>query len=682
MRIRKLIQLAFGYLILLIVHSSVLLAQWEEKAALPDPRVTYAVAIDSMTCFLTVPDAGAGFPGHPLYITRNGGTLWETLMDSVVSIDASDPAFITLLRVHRFWGKDYFRVLQSSDTGRTWQTMTTFRYSSLNGGWGAVYAYSQHRAFIYYNDRFVTVRRRDSIPENSKLKFQVTGCFRRGRIFWFPAETGIWRSDDDGSSLDRALDGQDIEDFFPLDEHTAWALTNDFDLYRTDDAGASWSAIAKPRKRRFRDPLTDFDRYSRIYAPGDTTQPPWLKIIDAHYVRNDDGTWDNLSLPPEQSEGFQSVSRCRDGSAWGTTARSVFKAVGTQHEAQRLTVLDLSSQGMKRANVILPAIGWESWRQAIVERAEAGGEFKVIGSVQSPGFLFTDETCPTAGPFRYRVTYAPPAGKYTQLEAAPITLDRDSVLILDIIEYVRIPEGLTLHYTNGMSMYCSYDSMMTSYTFHKQFADRDTTDGLLVVEQHPQLWIQEFNVTQGALLNGSNEELSDWRFRGPTRFAITSEPPDTRVDTITLKSRGGGGPIGEARYDYSAVLVRNLGIVEMKHSWYSPRTQSSGGSLVQLIRTTGVGVTSELPKKTDIHSAFPNPASDLTTVRMDLGQSGPVQLVLYDVLGRKVATVFDGMLEAGTYDHPLRMDVLPKGMYLIILRTQGMSSMKKLLLQR
>jgi hypothetical protein len=360
----------------------------------------------------------------------------------------------------------------------------------------------------------------------------------------------------------------------------------------------------------------------------------------------------------------------------------VYKAVGIQHDAQRLTVLDLSSQGMKRANVILPAIGWESWRQAIVERAEAGGEFQAIGSVQSPGFLLTDETCPSAGPFRYRVTYTPPAGKYTQLEAAQITLDRDSVLILDMIEYVRIPEGRTLHYTNGMSMYCSYDSMMTSYAFHKQFADRDTTDGLLVVEQHPQLWIQEFNVTHGALLNGSDEEISDWQFTGTARFVITSEPPDTRVDTITLKSQGGGGPIGEARYDYSTVLVRNLGIVEMKHSWYSPRFQTSGGSRITLTQIVGIEEKPSMPSSADIRAVFPNPATSAATVRVELDRSAPVSLFLYDVFGRKIATVFEGNLEAGTFDWPMSIPVLPKGVYLIVLRAQGMSSMKKLLLQR
>lgn len=667
-------------IILCIAHSSLLYGQWEDKGALPDSLVTTAVAIDSTTCFLTLREAGAGFPGRPIYITRNAGASWEMVMDSAVTIDATDPGFLTILRAHRFYGKQYFRILQSSDTGRTWEAMSTFPASKVKGSWAFIHAYNNQRAFLYYTDSFASIRRRDTVPSIISLsQLGIKGCFRRGRMFWFPAGNGIYQSDNDGGSMISVFDAEDVEAFHALDERTAWVLTETYALLRTDDGGSTWNAIPAPRTRRYRD-VWDMG----LFTPKDTIQPPWVKICGVYYTRNDDGTWDTLELVPGHSEGFKSISRCQDGSVWVTAGQSVYRTFGTPHQTQAVKVQDLSSQGVKRANIYLPDIGWESWQQAIVERAEDNGPFEVIGTLQSPRYIYTDETCPSSGPFRYRVTYVPPSGKYTQLESGPVTLDRDSVLVIDILEYVRIPQGMTLHYTNGMSMYCSYDPATTEYTFHRQFADRDTTDATLLIEQHPDLVMQEnMGLTYGALLNDlASTAPEDWGLRNQQRFIVTAHPPETRLDTITLKARRGGGPIGEAVHEYTVVLVRHLGIVDMLYNWYVPRTGASGSSRLRLDHTTGVEATPPHPTHSDIDAVYPNPATDAATVRIDLVQPGHASLELYDALGRRTATLFEGMLEAGVHDLRMSIKTLSNGMYFIVLRTHDHSHARKLLLQR
>lgn len=51
-----------------------------------------------------------------------------------------------------------------------------------------------------------------------------------------------------------------------------------------------------------------------------------------------------------------------------------------------------------------------------------------------------------------------------------------------------------------------------------------------------------------------------------------------------------------------------------------------------------------------IHSSYPNPFNPRTTIRFDLGRPGPVKLVVYDLQGRPVRTLFDGDLVAGVHE--------------------------------
>ncbi|MFA6232697.1 MAG: hypothetical protein WC824_00745, partial [Bacteroidota bacterium] len=184
---------------------------------------------------------------------------------------------------------------------------------------------------------------------------------------------------------------------------------------RSDDRGKSWRNVPEPRKGYFRAPIkTD------LYPPIADGQFLWIRTEHEWYARNADETWDALAnFPQEMSEPFtyQWISRCSDGSSW-TTARylkDIYRSANPPRRTQHLDVKDLSSYGQKRANVIIPHIGWEAWQEAIVERMDEQGPFVEIGRVYPPDYFFTDESTDEAGPFRYRVTFPALSGKYHQL---------------------------------------------------------------------------------------------------------------------------------------------------------------------------------------------------------------------------------------------------------------------------
>jgi hypothetical protein len=67
--------------------------------------------------------------------------------------------------------------------------------------------------------------------------------------------------------------------------------------------------------------------------------------------------------------------------------------------------------------------------------------------------------------------------------------------------------------------------------------------------------------------------------------------------------------------------------------------------------TTGTGIDavdplSGLPKEFALYQSYPNPFNPSTTIRYDLPKNAFVQVIVYDVLGRKVATLVDGMQQA------------------------------------
>lgn len=80
---------------------------------------------------------------------------------------------------------------------------------------------------------------------------------------------------------------------------------------------------------------------------------------------------------------------------------------------------------------------------------------------------------------------------------------------------------------------------------------------------------------------------------------------------------------------------------------------------------------SEHPVEFALKSNYPNPFNPVTVIPFSLDRHGPVRLSVYDLLGRTVALLVDGSLEAGA--HQVRFDAsdLAGGMYLHRLESSG-----------
>jgi hypothetical protein len=92
------------------------------------------------------------------------------------------------------------------------------------------------------------------------------------------------------------------------------------------------------------------------------------------------------------------------------------------------------------------------------------------------------------------------------------------------------------------------------------------------------------------------------------------------------------------------------------------------------------GTPAVLPRVFALRPASPNPFNPVTRLSYDLPRAAQVRLAVYDLLGREVAVLTDGMLPAGSYAALWNASVLPSGMYFVRLTSCGDTRIQKLLL--
>ncbi len=97
--------------------------------------------------------------------------------------------------------------------------------------------------------------------------------------------------------------------------------------------------------------------------------------------------------------------------------------------------------------------------------------------------------------------------------------------------------------------------------------------------------------------------------------------------------------------------------------------------------TTDVGnEPTTVPTAFTVEQNYPNPFNPSTTIRFALPMESQVSLKVYDLLGQLVATIQEGMMNAGTHTLTFDASNLPSGLYLYTVQAGGFTSSRKMLL--
>ncbi|MFC2093442.1 T9SS type A sorting domain-containing protein [Bacteroidota bacterium] len=94
-----------------------------------------------------------------------------------------------------------------------------------------------------------------------------------------------------------------------------------------------------------------------------------------------------------------------------------------------------------------------------------------------------------------------------------------------------------------------------------------------------------------------------------------------------------------------------------------------------------------VPEDYHLYQNYPNPFNPLTNIKFDLPKNGNVKLSIFDILGKKVVTLVNEKLNAGTYEVDWEAGLgssltLSSGIYLYTLETDGYVNVKKMVLMK
>ncbi|MEE9554060.1 MAG: T9SS type A sorting domain-containing protein [candidate division Zixibacteria bacterium] len=87
-----------------------------------------------------------------------------------------------------------------------------------------------------------------------------------------------------------------------------------------------------------------------------------------------------------------------------------------------------------------------------------------------------------------------------------------------------------------------------------------------------------------------------------------------------------------------------------------------------------------LPARFALIQNYPNPFNPSTTIRYSLPEQSDVRIEIYNILGQRVATLFDGNKQAGYQTITWNAEDYPSGVYFARLETEGRSENIKMVL--
>ncbi len=89
-----------------------------------------------------------------------------------------------------------------------------------------------------------------------------------------------------------------------------------------------------------------------------------------------------------------------------------------------------------------------------------------------------------------------------------------------------------------------------------------------------------------------------------------------------------------------------------------------------------------LPKTCILKQNYPNPFNGSTIIEFSLPKSGKVNLSIYDILGRKVKSIENGILPAGNYNRKIDLDKMASGLYFCVLSAEKTVITRKMMLMK
>ncbi|MEX0721901.1 MAG: alpha-amylase family glycosyl hydrolase [Balneolaceae bacterium] len=167
-------------------------------------------------------------------------------------------------------------------------------------------------------------------------------------------------------------------------------------------------------------------------------------------------------------------------------------------------------------------------------------------------------------------------------------------------------------------------------------------------------------------------------------FAYLRKMDGDRVFTILNLSNqeldvvlDGNAHLGTYKNVFEDEIITITNDTEISVPAWGFKIYQSGGS-----STVSIDDQADIPSSTALHQNYPNPFNPTTNINYQVSKPGPVKLNVYDMLGKKVASLVSTTKPLGNYSIKFNGENLSSGIYIYRLASEGTVITRKMILMK
>ena len=131
--------------------------------------------------------------------------------------------------------------------------------------------------------------------------------------------------------------------------------------------------------------------------------------------------------------------------------------------------------------------------------------------------------------------------------------------------------------------------------------------------------------------------------------------------------------------DENTLIIRDLAIANQYLQEFKSRYNGAGGTGTFVV-PTGVNDNSITEFRYSLYQNYPNPFNPITTIKFEVPFTQEVELAVYNILGQKVKTLFNGLAQKGITVVDFDGQGLSSGVYLYQIKTANNVYCKKMIM--
>jgi hypothetical protein len=103
-------------------------------------------------------------------------------------------------------------------------------------------------------------------------------------------------------------------------------------------------------------------------------------------------------------------------------------------------------------------------------------------------------------------------------------------------------------------------------------------------------------------------------------------------------------------------------------------------AIIRFSPTSVLNESGMTPDKYELVQNYPNPFNPSTTIKFSIPESGNVKVIVYDAIGRVIATLINNFYQAGSYKIEWNARSYASGIYFYRLESRNFNMVKKMIL--